>query len=156
LETVSLRYFNVFGPLQDPQAEYAAVIPKFIKATLCSQPVTVLGDGSQTRDFTFVENVVQANLSAVSAKTAPGEAFNVGVGVAFDINTLVSEIRQLVGKPQNVVRLPPRAGDVPHSLADTSRAKAVLGYVPKVNFRDGLRRMIEWFPQADPGVVNND
>lgn len=142
LETVCLRYFNVFGPGQDPRAEYAAVVPKFARALLDGRSITVFGDGSQTRDFTFVDNVVQANLKALTAEVEPGEAFNVGCGTGFSINDLVSELGRAVGTDASVQFSAPRPGDVLHSFAAIQRARERLAYQPSVLFADGIARIV--------------
>jgi UDP-glucose 4-epimerase len=145
LETVALRYFNVFGPRQDPHSQYAAVIPRFIAALLGGKPLTVHGDGLQSRDFTYVDNVVQANLLACTAPDAPGQAFNVACGERTTLLDLVGGLAQLTGLSPVVVHTPPRSGDVAHSLADIARAHQVLGYAPAVGFAEGLRRTLAWF-----------
>jgi UDP-glucose 4-epimerase len=139
-ETVVLRYFNVFGPRQDPSGPYAAVIPLFIKAILAGQQPVIFGDGRQTRDFTYVENVVQANLLAAEAARAPGQVFNVGSGVAYSLLDLLRELNAISGTNVQPQFQPARAGDVRDSLADISQAKEVLGYSPAVEFVEGLRR----------------
>lgn len=144
METIALRYFNVFGPRQDPTSRYAAVVPKFISMSLADMPLTVDGDGAQSRDFTFVENVVQANMLALDARGVTAEVFNIGCGERFDLIRLIDEIGRIAGKQPEVTHLPPRAGDVPHSLADISKARRLLGYEPAVTFQDGLRRTYEW------------
>ncbi len=144
LETVCLRYFNIFGPRQDPQSPYAAVIPKFIQALLKDQPLPVYGDGKQTRDFTYVENVVFANLRALVAKEAPGESLNIACGESYSLLELIQYLEQWTGKQAKIEYLPPRPGDVRHSLADISRARSVLGYKVVVPFKEGLRRTLEW------------
>jgi nucleoside-diphosphate-sugar epimerase len=149
LETVCLRYFNVFGPRQDPNSEYAAVIPKFIVALREGRPLTLFGDGTQSRDFTYVANVVQANLRAVQAPDAVGRVFNVGGGRQTSLNELVRELGWLAGVVPEVTYLPARSGDVPHSLADITGARAVLGYEPLVPFSEGLRRTWEHFAREE-------
>ena len=145
IETVCLRYFNVFGPRQDPKSKYAAVVPAFIQAALARRPVTLDGDGTQSRDFTYIDNVVQANLCALRAPGVTAEVFNVGCGERYDLNRLISELGELTGAPLQVLHQPARAGDVPHSLADISKARAMLAYEPAVDFREGLRRTVDWF-----------
>jgi UDP-glucose 4-epimerase len=140
LETVALRYFNVFGPGQDPQSQYAAVIPNFITAALEDRSPIVHGDGEQSRDFTYVDNAVDANLLAADAPSAAGEAFNVACGERISLNEIVSRIAALSGKEIEAVHTDPRPGDVRHSLADISKAREVLGYEPAVDFDEGLRR----------------
>ncbi|MCX7626662.1 MAG: SDR family oxidoreductase [Candidatus Sumerlaeaceae bacterium] len=147
LETVSLRYFNVFGPRQDPTSQYSAVIPKFITAMLRGQSPTIYGDGTQTRDFTYVLNNVLANIAAAQAPHVSGRVFNIACGASFSLLDLVREINTVLGTSIEPVFAPPRAGDVRHSLADISEAKAALGYKVIIDFREGLRRTIEWYKQ---------
>jgi nucleoside-diphosphate-sugar epimerase len=142
LETVALRYFNVFGARQDPTSQYAAVIPNFIVALLENRPVTVFGDGQQSRDFTHVDNVVQANLLAIDAPGVSGKVFNVAYGCEVTINELVAELQELIGCDVETIHEPARAGDVPHSLASLARAREELGYEPEVDLREGLTRTI--------------
>lgn len=149
VETVCFRYFNVFGPMQDPKSQYAAVIPRFACALMDGRPITIEGDGTQSRDFTFVDNVVRANLLAMQAEGVSGEVFNVGCGERYDLNHLVRQLAALLGTEPEIRRLPPRPGDVPHSLADISKARRLLGYAPTVPFEEGLRRTVAWF--RDPG-----
>jgi UDP-glucose 4-epimerase len=148
LETVPLRYFNVFGPRQDPSGPYAAVIPLFIKSILAGQAPTIYGDGLQTRDFNYVENVVQANLLAAGASNAPGKVFNVGSGVAVSLLDLLQELNAIFGTEIAPVLKPPRPGDVRDSLADISRSREVLGYRPSVKLSEGLRRTVEFYRAA--------
>jgi UDP-glucose 4-epimerase len=143
LETVSLRYFNVFGPEQDPHSEYSAVIPKFITRLIANQPITIFGDGEQSRDFAYIDNVVEANLLALKAPNAAGAMCNIGCGERITLNRLVSLLEKQMGVKAQVTFAPPKAGDVRHSLADIERAKAILGYEPKVMVEEGLRRTIE-------------
>ena len=143
LETVALRYFNVFGPRQDPRSQYAAVVPNFITALLTSQRPTIFGDGEQSRDFTYVENVIEANLLAMAADVAPGGVYNVACGEAVTLNQLVAELRELIDSDIEPVYAAPRAGDVRHSLADLTRSRRDLDYEPSVSLREGLRRSIE-------------
>lgn len=146
LETVALRYFNVFGPRQDPTSQYSAVIPKFITAYLADQPPVIFGDGTQSRDFTFIENVIDANLAACTAPSAcAGKAMNVACGARTDLNQLAEVVRKAIGSEQRPKYEPMRAGDVMHSLADISRAKALIGYTPRVSFEEGMRRTIAWY-----------
>jgi UDP-glucose 4-epimerase len=149
LETVCLRYFNVFGPRQDPSSEYAAVIPKFITALRDGQPLTIFGDGSQSRDFTFVANVVAANLLAMTAPSVSGEVFNVGCGRHTSLNELARQLGELAGATPRIDYLPARSGDVPYSLADISKARALLGYEPAVSFSDGLQQTWDYFVEED-------
>jgi nucleoside-diphosphate-sugar epimerase len=145
LETVSLRYFNVFGPRQDPNSKYAAVIPSFIKAMLNDKPPTIFGDGTQSRDFTFIDNVVAANLLAANAPKLQGESVNIGGGASIDLNSLVDEINVLLGKQIQANYGPERPGDVKHSLADIHLAEKLIAYRPTVSFQEGLRQTVEWF-----------
>jgi nucleoside-diphosphate-sugar epimerase len=143
LETVALRYFNVFGPRQDPRSQYAAVVPNFITSLLTGERPTIFGDGEQSRDFTFVENVVQANLLAMEADVAPGRVYNVACGERVSLNQLVSVLRELADSGVEPVFAGPRAGDVRHSLADLTASRRDLGYEPTVDLREGLRRSVE-------------
>lgn len=147
LQTVSLRYFNVFGPGQDPQSPYAAVVPLFISAMEKDLPATIHGDGLQSRDFCYVDNVVSANLLACTApaERASGKAFNVACGERYSIIELFNRLNELMGKRIEPVHTPPRNGDVRDSLADISQARQALGYEPLVGFAEGLRRTVEWF-----------
>lgn len=142
LETVGLRYFNVFGPGQDPHSEYSAVIPRFINYLLTNRPITIFGDGEQSRDFTFVENVVEANLLALGALNAAGKMCNIGCGERITLNQLVANLEQELGVKAQVSHLPPKLGDVRHSLADIERARAILNYQPRVMVKEGLRRTV--------------
>jgi UDP-N-acetylglucosamine/UDP-N-acetyl-alpha-D-glucosaminouronate 4-epimerase len=143
LETVALRYFNVFGPRQDPHSQYAAVIPKFIIALLRGEAPVVFGDGEQSRDFTYIDNVVGANLLAASAEGVSGQTFNIACGERISLNLLLEELREILGVRTEANYLEPRPGDVPHSLADISKAEDQLGYRPSVGFTEGLRRTVE-------------
>jgi UDP-glucose 4-epimerase len=147
LETVALRYFNVFGPRQDPKSEYAAVIPKFITAALAGQTPRIFGDGTQSRDFCFIDNTVEANLAAGSAPAgdASGKVFNVACGAATTLNDVARQIGEIVGKPVAVSYAPSRVGDVKHSLADITAARTHLGYKGAISFRDGLERTVAWY-----------
>ncbi len=145
LETVTIRYFNVFGPRQDPAGEYSAVIPKFVVAMLAGKRPTIFGDGLQSRDFTYVENVVRGNLAAAEKPAAAGRAFNVACGRQFDLLELVASINRALGTSIEPVFAPPRAGDVRDSLADITAAREVLGYEPTVDFDEGLRRSIDYY-----------
>ena len=147
LETVCLRYFNVFGPRQDPSGPYAAVIPLFIQSLLSGRSPTIYGDGQQTRDFTFVGNVVQANLLAVTANKAAGRVFNVGSGEATSLVDLLAELNRILGTQIEAHFAPPRVGDVRDSLADISLAREVLGYNPEVSLREGLNQTVAAYRQ---------
>lgn len=146
LETVVLRYFNIFGPRQDPASQYSAVIPLFISMALDGRSPTVHGDGNQTRDFTYVDNAVSANLLAChgDAESVSGQVFNVGCGERISVNELWDEIRRITGTSVDAVHGPPRPGDVRDSLADLALGRARLGYRPDVPLRDGLKRTCEW------------
>ena len=145
LETISLRYFNVFGPQQDPASQYAAAIPAFVTAILRDQPPTIYGDGEQSRDFTYVDNVVQANLLAARAKETHGEVINVACGEAVTVNAIIGMINQLLGKNVKPIYVPARAGDVKHSLADITAARNLIGFQPVILFREGLEKSIDWY-----------
>ena len=147
LQTVCLRYFNIFGPRQDPGSPYSGVLAKFITQMLKGEQPTILGDGKQSRDFTYVDNAVEANLLACSvpAMEVAGRVFNVATGRRFDLNETFQILKKLTGYPGKVNYGPERAGDVKHSLADLSRATRHLGYTPKVDFEEGLRRTIDWY-----------
>jgi UDP-glucose 4-epimerase len=145
LQTVSLRYFNVFGPYQDPTSQYAAAIPAFVTAILRDSPPTVFGDGEQSRDFTYIDNVVEANLLAASAKELKGEVVNIASGKRITVNRIIMMINELLGKSIEPVYAAPRPGDVRHSLADVSLAERLLGYKPAVSFRQGLEKAIGWY-----------
>lgn len=145
LETLALRYFNVFGPRQDPKSQYAAAIPAFVTTVLHDQPPTIYGDGEQTRDFTYIDNVVHANLLAAKAPKLQGEVVNIACGERVSVNAIIKQINSLLGKNVQPHYTDVRPGDVKHSLADISRAKAIIGYEPIVNFAEGLRRAIEWY-----------
>lgn len=144
MQTIALRYFNVFGPRQDPTSQYAAVIPKFISAMLDGREVHIYGDGEQTRDFTYVDNAVLANLLAAEARNASGEVVNVATGQQWTVNRLVDELEQILGRKAQRAYLPPRPGDAKHSLADIRRAQELLDYRPTVGFREGLERTVRW------------
>jgi len=147
LETVSLRYFNIFGPRQDPSSPYSGVLAKFIAQMLNGEQPTILGDGTQSRDFTYIENAVQANLLAVKAPASQvaGQVFNVATGKRADLNQAFQLLKKIIGYTGDVKYGPPRSGDVKHSLADLSRAEKHMGYKPNVDFEQGLRRTVEWY-----------
>jgi UDP-glucose 4-epimerase len=145
LETVTIRYFNVFGPRQDPQSQYAAVIPKFVTAMLAGKRPTVFGDGNQSRDFTYIDNVVHGNLLAAEAPGAVGRTINVACGASYDLLELIAGINRALGTDIQPIFEPARAGDVRESLADISLARELLGYEPKVGFEEGLRRTIDYY-----------
>ena len=145
VETVGLRYFNVFGPRQDPKSEYAAVIPRFILWGLRGEPLEVHGDGTQSRDFTYIDNVVEANLLAARAEGVGGEVFNVGCGARVSLLDIIARLEALLGRGLERRHTPARPGDVPHTLADVDKAKRLLGYAPVVGFDEGLRRAVDYF-----------
>jgi nucleoside-diphosphate-sugar epimerase len=145
LATVSLRYFNVFGPRQDPNSEYAAVVARFILAALRGTPLEVHGDGRQTRDFTYVGNVVDANLAAATASRAAGEVYNVACGERLSVLDIAAMLEKVLGRPLARRHTPARAGDVRDTLADIGRAREGLGYTPAVDFGEGLRRTVAAF-----------
>ena len=146
LPTVSLRYFNIFGPYQDPASEYAAVIPKFIQLMLKGDRPIIYGDGEQSRDFTYIDNAVQANLLACrSEKVGGGEVINVACGERYSLNDLVRMLNEVLGTDIEPLYSEARSGDVKHSLADISRARELLDYRVDVGFKEGLRRTVEWF-----------
>ena len=142
-ETVVLRYFNVFGPRQSPFSQYAAMVPLFITAVAHGEPVTIFGDGEQSRDFTYVENVVDATLRASEAEGASGRIFNVAAGSPASVNAVADAIGRILGKPVERRHGPPRPGDIRDSWADVSEAERVLGYRPSIDLEEGLRRTIE-------------
>jgi UDP-glucose 4-epimerase len=142
-ETVVLRYFNVFGPRQSPYSQYAAVIPLFVHAIDAGEPVTIHGDGEQSRDFTYVGNVVDATISAADAAGASGRAFNIAGGRPASVNTVADTIGSILGKPVEKQFAPRRAGDISDSWADLTAAREVLGYEPRVDLEDGLRLTVE-------------
>lgn len=145
LETVCLRYFNVFGPRQDPASEYAAVIPRFILAALKDEPLEVHGDGLQSRDFTYVDNVVEFNLLAAAAPGIAGEVFNVGCGDSYQVLQIKSYLEKILGRKLRSYHTPPRRGDARYTRADMSKAQRMLGYAAKIHFEDGLHRTLEFF-----------
>lgn len=149
MKVLGLRYFNVFGPRQDPHGAYAAVIPLFVDGILNKKDVFIDGDGGQTRDFTFVENAVQANMKALTTQNekAFGEAYNVAVGENFSVNELYNTIAGILGSSQQPIHREPRAGDIRNSLADISKTQHLLDYVPDVRFEDGLKKTVEFFQQ---------
>ncbi|MDQ7857875.1 MAG: SDR family oxidoreductase [Armatimonadota bacterium] len=151
LATVALRYFNVFGPLQDPQSQYAAVIPRFIAWTLDGQPLEIHGDGEQSRDFTYVDNVVAANLLAADGPALDGEPINVACGERYTLLQVAEVIEGLLGRRSEHRHTPPRRGDVRHTLADIGRARARLGYTPRVGFHEGMARTVEFFVATAAG-----
>jgi UDP-glucose 4-epimerase len=145
LETVSLRYFNVYGPRQDPQGAYAAVIPKFITAMLAGERPTIFGDGEQSRDFTYVDDAVAVNLLACTAPNASGQVVNVACGERYSLNQLVALLNRILGTSIQPIYAAARPGDIKHSLADISAARTLLGYEPRWSLEDGLGKTVEWF-----------
>jgi nucleoside-diphosphate-sugar epimerase len=149
LETVSLRYFNVFGPRQDPSSQYSGVISRFISALLRAERPVIYGDGEQSRDFTYIDNVVEANLKASESTTAIGQVINIANGERISLNHLLDELKNLTGKTEVVADYQEaRAGDVKHSLADISRARDLLGFQPRVDLRAGLQLTIDWWANS--------
>jgi UDP-glucose 4-epimerase len=144
-ETVALRYFNVFGPRQDPNSPYSGVVSRFIDAIRSGKSPVIHGDGKQTRDFTYVENVAEANLAACHSKSGIGRAYNVGIGGRVSINQLWNTMAELVGVAIEAVHADPRPGDVPHSQADITQAKEMLGYQPRIDLAEGLRRTLSYY-----------
>ena len=145
LETVCLRYFNVFGPRQDPKSQYAAVIPIFVTALLKGERPTVFGDGEQSRDFTYVENVIQANIRAATSEGGAGGAFNIACGARISLNELLAYLNEIIGCDIEPIYADDRAGDVKHSLADISAAREAFGYDPQVTTREGLEKVVAWY-----------
>lgn len=149
LETISLRYFNVFGPRQDPSSQYSGVISRFISALLSGQRPVIYGDGEQSRDFTYVDNVVDANLKAAQTTRGIGSVINIANGERISLNQLLSELKKLTGREDVEPEYQkPRAGDVLHSLADISRARECLDFKPRVGLREGLQLTIDWWKQS--------
>jgi nucleoside-diphosphate-sugar epimerase len=146
METISLRYFNVFGPRQDPGSQYSGVVSRFISVLLSNQQPLIYGDGEQSRDFTYIDNVIDANLRAASVTSGFGSVVNVANGERITLNQLLEEVKAIVGKPEVKAEYhEARVGDVRHSLADISRARELLGYQPLVGLREGLQRTIDWW-----------
>ena len=148
LPTVALRYFNVFGPQQDPDSQYAAVIPRFITALMNGQAPVIYGDGEQSRDFTFVENVVAANLQACTSPDAAGQYMNIACGERYSLNLLAKQLAEIMGKNIPPIHEPERTGDVKHSMADIARATRLLAFAPRVKFHEGLQRTVAWYLKA--------
>ena len=145
LETVCLRYFNVYGPRQDPNSQYAAVIPKFITSMLKDKPPIIYGDGEQSRDFTFVKDVVNANILAMKAPNAAGKVINIAAGKRTTLNELVSVLNDILGKNIEPEYTDPREGDIKHSFADISLAKEIIGYEPEYTLEEGLKQTVKWY-----------
>jgi UDP-glucose 4-epimerase len=154
METLSLRYFNVFGPNQLPEGPYAAAIPRFVRAALAGNAINVFGDGEQTRDFCFIANVVNANLlAAASPRKLAGEVVNIAGGRRISLNDLIKEIGRVLGKKLDVQYLDPRPGDVKHSLADIASAKELIGYEPTVTWENGIPPTVEFLQKlAEQGL----
>ena len=148
LDTVSLRYFNIYGPKQDPNSLYSAVIPIFIDALLLNRPPIIFGDGEQSRDFTYIENVVQANLLAMSAKRLHGEAMNIACGKRTSLNQLLNILKDILGSAQSPIYEEPRKGDVRHSLADIRKGKEVINYAPTIEIEIGLKKTVDFFKKS--------
>lgn len=145
LETVALRYFNVFGPRQDPESQYAAVIPKFLTRMMAGKPPTIFGDGLQSRDFTYVSNNVSANMLACHTPGISGQVFNIACGESYNLLDLVAGLNEVLGTRIEPAFEPPRAGEVKHSAAGIEKARDTLRFVPSVGFREGLARLADWF-----------
>ena len=148
LETVSLRYFNVFGPRQDPNSEYSAVIPRFSTRMLDGKPPIVYGDGEQTRDFTFIANVIEANWKAATHPNAVGEAFNIGCGAQTSLNQLIEKMNGILGSQFEPIYESPRKGDVRRSVANIDKARKLLGFVPETSLEAGLRQVLDWYRKS--------
>ena len=145
LETVGLRYFNVFGPRQDPNSQYSAVIPKFINKILINENPVIFGDGEQSRDFSYIDNVVDANMLALTAKNVSGEVFNIACGERTTLNEMITMFGTCLNTNIKAEYTEPRSGDIKHSFANISKAKTLLGYQPKVTFKEGLKKTIDWY-----------
>ncbi len=152
LPTTCLRYFNVFGPRQDPNSQYSAVIPLFVKALFEGVPPTIFGDGEQSRDFTYVENVVAANIAACESNSPGGEVYNVACGERYSLNTLYDKLKKIVGVDIQPEFAQPRPGDVKHSQADTRAIEEGLGYRVGVGFDEGLTRTVDWYRSEGLGL----
>ena len=148
LETVSLRFFNVFGPRQDPDSEYAAVIPRFVKQMLTGQQPTIFGDGNQSRDFTYIENVIDGILLAANASEISGLTFNIATGKCVRVLDLVHHINEILDTQIQPIFDKPRPGDILHSLADISTAQNWMSYQPRISFTEGLRQTVSWFAET--------
>ena len=149
LETVALRYFNVFGPRQDPTSQYAGVIARFCTAALAGKPFTVQGDGLQSRDFSYIENVVQANLLAASAPDVSGQVFNIACGERITLLDVTTTLNGLIGRELPIEHGPARPGDVRHSLADIAKARQMLGYEPSISAAEGLAKTLAWYREHE-------
>lgn len=144
LKTVALRYFNVFGPRQDPTSEYAAVIPKFIRLIEDGKPPIIYGDGEQSRDFTYIDNIVQANIKAAEHHEVAG-VFNAACGSKMTVNELAKELMAIIGKEVDIIYKPARPGDIKHSLADSTKAKQTFDFNPNISIKQGLKETVAWF-----------
>ncbi|KAF0207704.1 MAG: UDP-glucose [Actinobacteria bacterium] len=151
MNTLSIRYFNVFGPRQDPNSQYSGVVAKFMTSALAGEPCTIFGDGTQSRDFTYVGNVVSANIAALEATGLHGQPVNVACGERHTVIELLDTITAALGSPVQVIRAPGRTADVLHSLADCTLAAEVLGYRPTVAFAEGVRQTLEWYKTTYTG-----
>jgi UDP-glucose 4-epimerase len=149
LETIALRYFNVFGPRQDPNSQYAAVIPRFIKKALRQESLEIHGDGLQSRDFSYIDNVIEANLRAAHCESGFGEAFNVAQGKCYSLLDFVSLIESIIERKAITVHTPSRPGDVRQTLADISRSREILGYNPAVSFEEGVLKTVRYFLEQE-------
>jgi nucleoside-diphosphate-sugar epimerase len=145
MQTIRLRYFNVFGPGQDPRSQYAAAIPTIVTRLLKGEPPIIYGDGRQTRDFCFIENVIRANLLAADAQTLNGEVVNIACGQSISLNRIVQLANQLLGTNLAPEYRPARKSDILHSWADITKARQLIGYEPQVHFEQGLRQSIDWY-----------
>ncbi len=155
LETVSLRYFNVFGPRQDPGSQYSGVVSRFISALCSNQTPVIFGDGEQSRDFTYIDNVVSANLKAATSARGVGQVINVALGERITLNQLLHELKDLIGCVDVVANYrDARLGDVRHSLADITRAKQMLGFEPVIDLREGLQRTVDWWKTSRYAKAN--
>jgi nucleoside-diphosphate-sugar epimerase len=149
LETISLRYFNVFGPRQDPSSQYSGVISRFVSALLREEDLVIYGDGEQSRDFTYIDNVVDANIKASETVKGIGQVINIANGERISLNKLLKQLKDLTGKPNAAAQyLEARSGDVRHSLADITRARDFLGFEPKVDLRTGLKLTLDWWKNS--------
>lgn len=155
LETVCLRYFNVFGTRQNPHSDYAAVIPLFSTRMLAGKQPIVYGDGEQTRDFTFISNVVEANWKAAITQGISGEAFNIGCGIQTSLNQLIQTLNEILGSDLKAVYEAARKGDVRNSVADIGKARTMLGYSPAISLEQGLRRVVDWYSQDSQPARGN-
>jgi nucleoside-diphosphate-sugar epimerase len=147
LRTVALRYFNVFGPRQDPLSQYAAVIPLFITKVLRGERPVIYGDGEQSRDFTYVENIVEANITAAASEAAAGETLNIACGERLTVNDLLTAVNRTLSTDITPVYAEPRPGDIKHSTADVAKARRLLGFEPRVPFLEGLRKTVAWYEE---------